>query len=63
MIVADGVTREYLVHHRVCPLSFDADGTLRVAATTDALLDDALTGFELCVWLRMRRSRLSRQLG
>jgi general secretion pathway protein E len=38
----DGVTREYLHHHRVCPVGMTDDGVVRVAATADALLDDAL---------------------
>ncbi len=42
LAAADGLTREYLVHHRVCPMGYTSDGTLRVAAAPDALLDDAL---------------------
>lgn len=37
-----GVSREYLVHHRVCPVRFEPDGRLLVAAAPNALLDDAL---------------------
>lgn len=40
--LADSVSREYLIHHGVCPLRVDADGTLVVAAAPNALLDDAL---------------------
>ncbi len=32
----DGVSREYLVHHRVCPLEVDAAGLLHIMATPDA---------------------------
>lgn len=40
--LADGVSREYLLHHRVCPARLDADGHLVIIASADALLDDAL---------------------
>jgi len=40
--LAPGVTREYLLHHRVCPVAYDVGGTLLVAAAADALLDDAI---------------------
>jgi general secretion pathway protein E len=32
-------TRDYLLHHRVCPREFGADGRMIVAATGDALAD------------------------
>ena len=35
-----GVTRDFLLHHRVCPRAID-DGALVVAATRDALLEGA----------------------
>src|SRR5262249_24078902 len=37
-----GVTREYLVHHCVCPIGRDADGRVRLATTADSALEDAL---------------------
>jgi type II secretory ATPase GspE/PulE/Tfp pilus assembly ATPase PilB-like protein len=37
--LADGITREYLLHHRLCPRAWADDGTLLVAAAPDALLD------------------------
>jgi general secretion pathway protein E len=40
--LADGLSREYLLHHRVCPLRLEEDGRVVVAAAPDALLDDAL---------------------
>ncbi len=40
--LADGLSREYLIHHRVCPIRFGDDGSVVVAAAPDALLDDAL---------------------
>jgi hypothetical protein len=40
--IADGLTREYLLHHRVCPIGLADDGAVRVAAAPDALLDDAV---------------------
>ena len=40
--LADGLSREYLLHHRVCPVRIESDGRLVVAAAPDALLDDAV---------------------
>ena len=37
--LAEGITREFLLHHRLCPRAVDADGALRVAAAEGALLD------------------------
>jgi type II secretory ATPase GspE/PulE/Tfp pilus assembly ATPase PilB-like protein len=37
--LADGVSREYLLHHRLCPKSFTDDGRLVVAAAPDAIRD------------------------
>jgi general secretion pathway protein E len=37
-----GLTREYLLHHRVCPLDVASDGTLHVAAAPGAWLEDAV---------------------
>ena len=37
--LADGLSREYLIHHRVCPRAFTAEGTLVVATAPDAQLD------------------------
>jgi general secretion pathway protein E len=42
MVVAKGLTREYLLHHGVCPVGFDSDSVLRVAAAPDAFLADAI---------------------
>ncbi len=39
LVLADGLSREYLLHHRVCPQAITDDGTLVVAATADAILD------------------------
>ncbi|WP_420127337.1 GspE/PulE family protein [Longimicrobium sp.] len=39
MPLAEGLTREFLLHHRMCPREVDAAGTLRVAAADGALLD------------------------
>lgn len=36
--LADGLTRGYLLHHRVCPKEIIGDGILIVAATEDAIL-------------------------
>jgi type II secretory ATPase GspE/PulE/Tfp pilus assembly ATPase PilB-like protein len=35
--LAQGLTRDYLLHHRLCPKAINADGVLIVAATADAL--------------------------
>jgi general secretion pathway protein E len=37
LTLADGLTREFLLHHRVCPKALDGDGVLIVAATADAI--------------------------
>ena len=39
---ADGVTRDYLIHHRVCPVRIDAEGRLILAAAPDAFIEDAV---------------------
>lgn len=36
---ADGLSREFLLHHRVCPLSLGDAGDLDVAVAPDAALD------------------------
>jgi general secretion pathway protein E len=42
IVLADGLTRDYLLHHRVCPTGYADGGAVRVSAAPDALLDDAL---------------------
>src|SRR5688500_5772635 len=42
LTLAEGVTRDYLIHHRVCPVRIDAPGHLILAAAPDAFLDDAV---------------------
>jgi type II secretory ATPase GspE/PulE/Tfp pilus assembly ATPase PilB-like protein len=37
--LADGITREFLLHHRLCPREIAPDGTLRVAVGEGALLE------------------------
>jgi general secretion pathway protein E len=37
--LADGLSRDYLLHHRVCPRTIAADGTLVVAVAPEAILD------------------------
>ncbi len=39
LALAEGVSREFLFHHRVCPRGLDAGGAVRVAAAPDARLD------------------------
>src|SRR5512135_1674715 len=39
LALAREVTRDYLVHHRLCPKVLDSDGTLVIAGTSDACLD------------------------
>lgn len=36
--LADGLTREFLHHHRLCPLRFDEDGTLVVATAAESFV-------------------------
>jgi hypothetical protein len=38
MTLADSISREYLVHHRICPKAFGADGALIVAVAPNAHL-------------------------
>lgn len=40
--VSESISREYLIHHRVCPRSLADDGSLVVAVAPDALLPEAL---------------------
>src|SRR5690606_3861375 len=37
--LAPGITREFLLHHRVCPVRFDATGSLEVAVEDESVLD------------------------
>jgi type II secretory ATPase GspE/PulE/Tfp pilus assembly ATPase PilB-like protein len=39
--LAPGLSRAYLLHHRVCPVALQPDGCLAVAVTANALLDSA----------------------
>ena len=39
LALASGLSRDYLLHHRVCPHRIADDGTLVVATAPDALLD------------------------
>src|SRR6476661_6376072 len=39
MTLVDAISREYLVHHRVCPKAFAADGSIIVAISANAHLD------------------------
>jgi len=39
LTLAEGLSREYLLHHRMCPLEREADGNLVVAVAPEALLD------------------------
>src|SRR5215217_1346396 len=41
LTLAAGVTREYLLHHRLCPKSTTDDGSLVLATTADSLLSGA----------------------
>jgi general secretion pathway protein E len=45
--LADGLTRDYLLHHRVCPTGYADGGAVRISAAPDALLDDALDDLRL----------------
>ena len=39
MTLADSISRDYLVYHRVCPKSYSADGTIIIAVSPTAHLD------------------------
>jgi type II secretory ATPase GspE/PulE/Tfp pilus assembly ATPase PilB-like protein len=39
LTLADGVSREYLLHHRICPKAFDTAGCLVVATAPNAIHD------------------------
>ena len=39
VVLADDVSREFLLHHRVCPKAWRDDGALEVACAPDAALD------------------------
>lgn len=52
LALAPGLTRDYLLHHRLCPKAVDTDGTLVIAATADALVggaDDISYAYQLPV--------------
>lgn len=38
LTLADGLSREYLLHHRLCPRAVTAEGVVMIAAAPDALL-------------------------
>ena len=42
LVLAESLSREYLLHHRVCPKSLSAAGRLTLMTAPDALLDDAV---------------------
>jgi general secretion pathway protein E len=44
--LAEGLTREYLLHHRLCPVGRSSSGDLRIAAAPDAFIDDAIPDLE-----------------
>jgi general secretion pathway protein E len=45
--LADGVSRDYLLHHRVCPMTLSENGALMVATAPDALVPEALDDLAL----------------
>lgn len=53
LALAHGLSREYLLHHRVCPRGVADDGTLVVATAPDALLE-ALADIEFAYHRRVR---------
>ena len=53
LALAASVSREYLVHHRVCPRSLLADGTLVVSVAPDALLPEALDELSIAYGCRV----------
>jgi len=45
-LIPQSLTRDYLLHHRLCPRDFPRPGVVRVAAAPDALLEDAVEDLE-----------------
>src|SRR5438445_7227761 len=41
LVLAQGLTREYLLHHRLCPTVVDGDGSLVIAVSDGSLLSGA----------------------
>src|SRR3954470_15142177 len=39
LLLAHGLTRDFLIHHRVCPLSWNSDGSLHIGTAPNAELD------------------------
>jgi len=58
--LADGLSREYLLWHRLCPLSKNAVGALRVAVAPGALVD-GLDDLSLLYDAEIERVELSQQ--
>ena len=46
-LLIDGLGREYLLHHRVCPFATGEDGAILLAAAPDARLESCLTELSL----------------
>ncbi len=44
--LAEGLTREYLLYHRLCPLERGTTGNLRIAVAPGAFLEDAMPDLE-----------------
>lgn len=53
LALAASVSREYLVHHRVCPRSLLADGTLVVSVAPDALIPEAMDDLAIAYGCRV----------
>lgn len=64
LVLAPGLTRDYLLHHRLCPKAITAEGVLVVAATADALrggADDISYAYRLAVaYEAVERAELER---
>ena len=62
--LAAGLTRDYLLHHRLCPKAINDDGVLVVAATGDALrggADDVAYAYRRAITYEMvERAELER---
>ena len=41
LMLANGLTRDYLLHHRVCPKTVSDDGSLVIAVTEGSFLGGA----------------------
>ncbi len=59
-LLAPGLSRDYLLYHQVCPIARTSDGGLKVAATSEAFLGDAVPDLETLYGCRVVVEEVSR---